>query len=129
LQATIDLHLDQSGGIPAIALLQISEEELRTRAAAIVDRLEGVPGRIAIGCGTVKVGGGTLPKSTMSSITIDVVPQNCSLADFATRLHASNPPVVGYIANARFKLDLRTIFPQQDEPVVAALRAACLNTI
>jgi L-seryl-tRNA(Ser) seleniumtransferase len=129
LQATIDLHLDQSGGIPAIALLQVSEEELRARAAAIVDRLEGVPGRIAIGCGTVKVGGGTLPKSTMSSVTIDIVPQNCSLADFAARLRASNPPVIGYIANARFKLDLRTIFPQQDEPVVAALRAACANTI
>ena len=129
LQATIDLHLDQSGGIPAIALLQVSEEELRARAAAIVDRLEGVPARIAIGCGTVKVGGGTLPKTTMSSVTIDIVPQNCSLADFAARLRASNPPVIGYIANARFKLDLRTIFPQQDEPVVAALRAACTNTI
>jgi L-seryl-tRNA(Ser) seleniumtransferase len=127
LQATIDLHLDQSGGIPAIALLQVSEEELRARAAAIVDRLESVPGRIAIGCGTVKVGGGTLPKSTVSSVTIDIVPQNCSLADFAARLRASNPPVIGYIANARFKLDLRTIFPQQDELVVAALRAACAS--
>lgn len=129
LQATIDLHLDQSGGIPAIALLQVSEEELRARAGAIVDRLEGVPARIAIGCGTVKVGGGTLPKSTMSSVTIDIVPKNCSLADFAARLRASNPPVIGYIANARCKLDLRTIFPQQDEFVVAALRAACANTI
>jgi L-seryl-tRNA(Ser) seleniumtransferase len=129
LQATIDLHLDQSGGIPSIALLQVSEDELRRRAAAIVDRLDGVPGRIAIGCGTVKLGGGTLPKSTMSSVTIDIVPQNCSLADFAARLRASNPPVIGYIANARFKLDLRTIFPQQDEPVGAALRAACANTI
>ena len=129
LQATIDLHLDQSGGIPSIALLQVSEEELRARAAAIVDRLEGVPGRSAIGCGTVKVGGGTLPKSTMSSVTIDIVAKNCSLADFAARLRASNPPVIGYIANARFKLDLRTIFPQQDELVVAAIRAACANTI
>jgi len=129
LQATVDLHLDQSGGIPAIALLQVSEDELRARAAAIVDRLERVPVRIAIGCGAVKVGGGTLPKSTMSSVTIDIVPQNCSLADFAARLRASNPPVIGYIANARFKLDLRTIFPQQDEPVVAGLRAACANTI
>ena len=127
LQATIDLHLDQSGGIPAIDLLQVSEEELRARAAAIVDRLEGVPGRIAIGCGTVKVGGGTLPKSIMSSVTIDIVPRNCSLADLAARLRVSNPPVIGYIANDRFKLDLRTIFPQQDELVVAAVRAACAS--
>jgi L-seryl-tRNA(Ser) seleniumtransferase len=128
LQATIDLHLDQStGAIPAIALLQVSEDVLRNRAAAVVGRLEGLPLRIAIGCGTVKVGGGTLPKSTMSSVTIDIVPKNCSLADFAARLRASSPPVIGHIANARFKLDLRTIFPQQDELVVAALRAACVS--
>ena len=134
LQATVDLHLDQlrkpsrvesTGGIPAIALLQIPEEELRARAAAVVRRLEGLPLRVAIGCGTVKVGGGTLPKSTMSSVTIDIVPRNCSLADLAARLRVSNPPVIGYIANDRFKLDLRTIFPQQDELVVAAVRAAC----
>ena len=126
LQATVDLHLNQSTSvIPAIALLQVSEDELRARAAAIASRLEGLPLRIAIGRGIVKVGGGTLPKSTMSSVTIDIVPGNCSLVDFAARLRASNPPVIGHIANARFKLDLRTIFPQQDDAVVDAIRTAC----
>jgi L-seryl-tRNA(Ser) seleniumtransferase len=126
LQATVDLHLNQSTSeIPAIALLQISEDELRARAAAIASRLAGLTLGIAIGRGTVKVGGGTLPKSTMSSVTIDIVPGNYSLVDFAARLRASNPPVIGYIANARFKLDLRTIFPQQDDAVVDAIRTAC----
>jgi len=126
LQATVDLHLNQSTSeIPAIALLQISEDELRARAAAIASRLEGLPLGIAIGRGMVKVGGGTLPKSTMSSVTIDIVPGNCSLVDFAARLRAPNPPVIGYIANARFKLDLRTIFPQQDDAVVDAICTAC----
>src|SRR5881296_121016 len=61
LQATVDLHLNRStGGIPAIALLQASEDELRTRAAAIFDSLRGLPIQIAIGHGTVKVGGGAL---------------------------------------------------------------------
>jgi L-seryl-tRNA(Ser) seleniumtransferase len=126
LQATVDLHLDQStGGIPAIALLQISEGELRARAGAIASRLEGLPLRIAIGRGTVKAGGGTLPRSTMPSLTIDIVPKNCSLSDFAGRLRNSSPPVIGYIGNGRFKLDLRTIFPQQDDAVVDAIRVAC----
>ena len=128
LQATVDLHLNQSTSeIPAIALLQISERELRARAAAIASRLAGLTLGIAIGRGTVKVGGGTLPKSRMSSVTIDIVPGNYSLVDFAARLRASNPPVIGYIANARFKLDLRTIFPQQDDAVVDAIRAACAS--
>jgi len=129
LQATIDLHLNQSiSAIPTIALLQIPEDELRARAAAIADRLEGLPLQIAIGRGKVKVGGGTLPKSVMSSVTIDIVPRNCSLADFAARLRTFNPPVIGYIANERFKLDLRTIFPQQDDAVVEAIRATCAKT-
>ena len=126
LQATVDLHLNQSTpGVSAIALLQVSEDELRGRAAAIAGRLEGLPGRIAIGRGRAKVGGGTLPRSTMSSFTIDIIPENCSLADFARRLRASNPPVIGYIADDQFKLDLRTIFPQQDDLVVDAICVAC----
>ena len=128
LQATVDLHLDKAGRIPVIALLQVSEDRLRARAAAMVSRLQSLPLQVATGSGRVKVGGGTLPKSTMSSITIEIVPANCSLADFAARLRASNPPLVGYIANARFKLDLRTIFPRQDDLVVEAIRAACVGT-
>ena len=61
----------------------------------------------------------------MSSFTIDIIPENCSLVDFARRLRASNPPVIGYIADDQFKLDLRTIFPQQDDLVVDAICVAC----
>ncbi len=129
LQATVDLHLNQSAAkIPAVALLQVSEDELRARAAAIVKRLESVPGQITIGHGVVKVGGGTLPRSTMPSVTIDILPTNCSLADLAARLRNARPSVIGHIANECFKLDLRTIFPQQDDLVVDAIRAACAKT-
>jgi L-seryl-tRNA(Ser) seleniumtransferase len=126
LQATVDLHLNRSTAeVPAIALLQVAGDELRARAAAIVDQLKGLPVRIAIGRGTAKIGGGTLPRSTMSSVTIDIVPQSWSAADFAARLRALDPPVIGYIVDDQFKLDLRTIFPQQDGLVVAAICVAC----
>ena len=126
LQATVDLHLDQKiGEIPALALLQTSEDELRARAAAIASSLADLPVKIAIGRSKAKVGGGTLPKSNVPSVTIDFVPKDCSLPEFAASLRASNPPVIGYIADDRFKLDLRTIFPQQDDVVISAARAAC----
>ena len=129
LQSTVDLHLnDSTSEIPALALLRISRDELRARAAAIFARLRGLPLQITIGRGAVKAGGGTLPRSMISSITIDIVPENCSVRDFATSLRTSVPPVVGYIANERFKLDLRTIFPHQDDAVIDAIRSACAGT-
>jgi L-seryl-tRNA(Ser) seleniumtransferase len=126
LQTTVDLHLDHRiGEIPALALLQISEEVLRARAAAIASNLADLPMKIAIGRGKAKTGGGTLPKSNVPSVTIDILPRDASLAEFAASLRASNPPVIGYIAENQFKLDLRTIFPQQDERVITAVRSAC----
>jgi L-seryl-tRNA(Ser) seleniumtransferase len=126
LQATLDLHLDQKmGEIPALGLLQLSEEALRARAVALSSRLQDLPLKIAIGRGYAKAGGGTLPNAKIPSVTIDVAPDNSSLAEFATTLRAANPPVIGYIANDRFKLDLRTIFPQQDDFVIGAIRGAC----
>src|SRR6266704_5464735 len=126
LQATVDLHLNQKiGEIPALELLQLSEEALRARAVAICSRLEDLPLKIAIGRGCAKAGGGTLSKAKVPSVTIDIAPDNSSLAEFAATLRASNPPVVGYIADDRLKLDLRTIFPQQDDFVIGAIRAAC----
>ena len=126
LQATVDLHLNASQSeIPALALLAIPKDELRARAATIFSRLQGLPLQIAIGRGKAKIGGGTLPRSIMSSVTIDILPENSSIDEFAATLRNSTPPIIGYIANERFRLDLRTIFPHQDDAVVDAIRTAC----
>ena len=126
LQTTVDLHLDQKiDEIPALALLRTSEDTLQARATAIASNLTDLPMEIAIGRGKAKTGGGTLPKSNVASVTVDFLPKNRSLTEFAARLRASTPPVIGYIADKRFKLDLRTIFPQEDENVIKAIRAAC----
>ncbi len=84
-----------------------------------------MPVKITIGTGAAKVGGGTLPQSTVPSITIDFLPENSSLEDFVRTLRRSSPPVIGYIAGGRFKLDLRTIFSHQDDLVIDAIRTAC----
>jgi len=127
LQATVDLHLDQKiGEIPTLALLETSEEALRVRARAIASSLADLPLNIGIGRGKAKTGGGTLPTANVTSVTIDLIPAQSSLAEFAASLRASNPPVIGYIADNRFKLDLRTIFPEQDESVINAARLACM---
>jgi L-seryl-tRNA(Ser) seleniumtransferase len=126
LQMTVDLHLNQvTSEIPALALLQIPKDELRARAATIVTRLQGLPLKIMIGIGTGKAGGGALPKSIVPSITIDFLPENRSVEEFARALRRSTPPVIGYTGNGRFKVDLRTVFSHQDEALVDAVRTAC----
>jgi L-seryl-tRNA(Ser) seleniumtransferase len=126
LQATVDLHLrGASREIPALALLRIPKDELRARAAAIFARLRGLPAQITPGRSSGKVGGGTLPRTIVPSITIDIVPGFGSLEEFANALRNGIPPVIGYIAGDAVKLDLRTIFSWQDEAVVDAIRSAC----
>jgi L-seryl-tRNA(Ser) seleniumtransferase len=126
LQMTVDLHLNQvTSEIPALALLQIPKDELRARAAAIVTRLQGLPLKVTIGIGLGKAGGGALPKSIVPSITIDFLPENRSVEEFAGELRRSTPPVIGYTSNGRLKLDLRTIFSHQDEALIDSVRTAC----
>ena len=130
LQATVDLHLNQQPGvIPTLGLLQISEDELCARATSICNQLsqQSYNLQVAVGSSVAKVGGGTLPKSKMPSVVIKIVPGNCSPLEFASRLRSATPPVIGYVANDCFKLDVRTIFPEQDDLVVAAIRAACMK--
>src|SRR5438128_8463061 len=130
LQATVDLHLNQRHGvIPTLALLQVSEDELRARAASICNQLsrQSCNLQVAVASSVAKVACGTLPRYKMRSVTMQNVPVNCSPLEFASRLRSATPPVIGYVANDCFRLDVRTIFPEQDDLVVAAIRAACIK--
>lgn len=123
LQATVDLYLSrQTSAVPALTMLQLSNDQLRERAEKIIARLHDLPMRAGLGQGKAQIGGGSLPRSTIQSITLDF--SGNALAGFASRLRRGTPPVIGYIAGGKFKLDLRTIFPRQDEQLVSALHFA-----
>ena len=126
LQTTVDLYLRNGAkeAIPTLAMLGLSNDELRERARKLIAILAGGPLTIRIGEGKAQVGGGTLPRSALLSVTLDVQPHGMSLAEFAGRLRAGTPPVVGYISGGAFKIDLRTVFPGQDEELARALRGA-----
>jgi len=127
LQTTVDLYLSGDvSAVPALAMMQLSNDELRQRAQNIIARLQGLPLRLKIGEGEAQIGGGSLPRSTIQSVTLDFAGDD--LPAFAARLRRGKPPVIGYIAGGKFKLDLRTIFPRQDEELVTALRFAAQSS-
>ena len=125
LEATVDLYLSgQEKEIPVLAMLQTDPAVLRVRAGALLASLADVPIAARIGETTSRVGGGTMPRATLPSITLDLLPtRTLSLAELAARLRAGTPPVVGYISGDRLRLDLRTVFPTQDASLSAAIRA------
>ena len=122
LQTTADLYLNgEESQVRLVTLLAEAEEKLRARAETIVIALAGAPLKISVGAGRGQVGGGTLPRSQFNSVTVDIVPR-VPLEEFARRLRNHTPPVIGYVERGVFKLDLRTIFPAQDDVVVSAIK-------
>ena len=126
LQATVDLHLCNPDSIPVIAMLRESTETLQRRAGTIVESLKNVV-PAEIGAGKAPVGGGTLPRSVLASTTIDLLPSDRPLEQLASDLRSGTPPVVGYISANRLKIDLRTVFPRQDEQLASLIRQAMQN--
>lgn len=131
METTVELHLrasEQSSGhadeIPILAMLRQKADALMIRAQSLVNALAGLPATIEIGSGESKIGGGSLPRASILSITLDVLPQAIKLNDLAARLRRGSPPVIGTISGNRCKIDLRTVFPRQDDELASALRAA-----
>lgn len=129
IQTTVDLHLSASAtNLPVIAFMRLTKDELRARAAAMLVRLRGLPLHISVGRGSGSVGGGSLAQSVIPSVTLDIVPEQCPVQEFAAKLRSSSPPIIAYVTGGAVKLDLRTIFPAQDDTVVDCIRSVSTET-
>ena len=125
LEATVDAHLRKDWvEIPVLALLQTSIEDLRARADVFVRRLAPLKLRVVETKG--ELGGGTLPRSILHSIALEITSPTLSPNELAARLRLGNPAIVGYVVRGKFRIDLRTVFPAQDEAVRRALAAVGL---
>jgi L-seryl-tRNA(Ser) seleniumtransferase len=124
LEATADAYLRGESGVAVLDMLRVTNDDLRVRAERIVAALDGLPLAARIGAGRAQVGGGTLPRSVIPSLTLDLAHHTLEPQELAARLRDQTIPVIGYIARKTLKLDLRTIFPRQDRDVASAIRGA-----
>src|SRR6266496_243956 len=87
LQTTVDLYLSgKSSELPVLAMLDITGDELRGRAEVLLAQIRDLPLHTAIGEGKAQIGGGSLPRAVIPSITLDLQPDKISVEDFAARL-------------------------------------------
>ncbi len=68
-------------------------------------------------------GGGTSPEKTFPSQAIALARRDLTADALAARLRARKPPIVARVEDGRVWLDLRSIAPEEDALVIAALRA------
>ena len=83
-----------------------------------------MPAQAELGEAQSQIGGGTLPKTRIESVTIDLVSVQGGVEAFAERLRCGDPAVIGYVSSGKFRLDLRTIQPRQDARLVEAIQGA-----
>ncbi len=130
LQAVVTEYLNHPGDstpdLPLTRMLSAQiETDLKPRAERLLEKLNH--DAVAIGEGISRCGGGTMPKAQIPSLTLDLRPANLSLTKLAERLRKGSPPVMGYTAEDGYKIDLRTVHPDQDEALAAAIIAALGN--
>lgn len=123
LESTVDAYLRGDTRVPVIEMMHVTTDELRGRAERIVAALDGRMLNVRIGTGRAQIGGGSLPRSVLPSVTIEVSHATLGPQALAARLRQQPEPVIAYTGRGSLKLDLRTIFPHQDASLIRALLA------
>jgi len=111
--------------IPAWQMISTPLKVLQTRAEKITDELKKSGIEVTIQKSQSTVGGGSLPGETLPTIIISVesVSSVGMPADQQAKLfREQSPPIIGRIEDDKFVLDLRTVFPHQDEKLISAIK-------
>jgi L-seryl-tRNA(Ser) seleniumtransferase len=120
LEATLrNLLLERWDHIPALHMIRQSAAAIRTRAERLLSALPGVNGQLMPGESVI--GGGATPEQCLPTwlIVIECSDETAALR----RLREGNPPVIGRIEDKRLLLDLRTVLPDEEPELIAALQA------
>ncbi len=123
LQSAAETYLHGEGNsLPLNQALRADPANLKRRANKLAKALADLPVKTTVAEGASQVGGGALPQANLPSITLDLLPADIALKDFAERLRRATMPVIGVIGGQRFRLDLRTIFPEQDKALLQSIK-------
>lgn len=124
LEATLALWAEEPSRIqlPVYRMLTMTVEDIDRRARTMVDRLSASPEvRATVIDGESATGGGSAPGQTLPTRLVTLTVRNESADSLLGRLRQLEPPVIARIADDRVVLDLRTVQPDEDDPLAAAL--------
>ncbi len=124
LEATLLSYVrEDHDSIPALRMMRLGVEEIEKRAKALAKRLPSPQFTTDVVDGASVIGGGAAPGATLPTRLLALSCKGLNADELAGRLRQAEPPVIARVEEGRVLLDLRTVFPEQDVPVEAALKA------
>ncbi|MFB3923487.1 MAG: L-seryl-tRNA(Sec) selenium transferase [Terriglobia bacterium] len=124
LEATVALYLrGDLNAVPALRMIYATRDDIAQRAARLAERLAAVPGiSAAVEDGDSVIGGGSTPGQSLPTRLVAVTHVRLSATDLEALLRRNSPPIIARIEHGRLLLDLRTVFDEQDEPIVEGFK-------
>lgn len=115
--------------IPALRMIRMSAAEVSRRARAFVENLRDklpVGATLEVRPGFSVIGGGSTPAQNLPATLVAVHSPRHSAASLEERLRKpfAGTPVISRIEDDRVLLDLRTVLPEEEETLAAALVTA-----
>jgi L-seryl-tRNA(Ser) seleniumtransferase len=107
--------------IPAVRMMRLSKEGIGMRAEAVAGRLHSSKLSVEVIDGDSIVGGGSAPSAVLPTRLLAISCIGLSADEVARNLRRAEPPIIVRVEEGRVLLDLRTVFPEQDETIAAAL--------
>jgi L-seryl-tRNA(Ser) seleniumtransferase len=123
LEATLLAYVKgDHDAIPALRMTRLSKEEIGTRSQAIAEGIKFSRLSVEVLDGESVIGGGAAPSAVLPTRLLALTCEGLSADELSARLRASDPPVIARVEEGRVLLDLRTVFPAQDEALVQVIR-------
>jgi len=126
LEATLLAYLREDyDSIPALRMMRITGDELQPRAEHIARRLHvSTPGlTIEIVESRSVIGGGSAPGASLPSKVLAVKSSTVRADALLEHLRQWTTPIVARVEDDQVLLDLRTVEPEQDATLIAALES------
>jgi L-seryl-tRNA(Ser) seleniumtransferase len=124
LEATLLAYVRRDhDAIPTLRMMRLTKEAISERAEALATRVATPKVKVEIVDGESLLGGGTAPSSTLPARVLAVTCEGLSADELSARLRSSEPPIIARVEEGRVLLDLRTVFPEQDAALAAALNS------
>lgn len=124
LEATLLLYLrGEHDSIPVLRMMRLSVEDIGKRAQTFLAHMRKLPTLEAcILPGESIIGGGTTPGATLPTFLIALSCAGHRVEDCQAALRRNDPPVVARVEDGRVLLDLRTVLPEQESALLAAIQ-------